>query len=281
MRLRSRVLPASPSALTSSSPRRPSLQGELCTFGGVAHNSRREDQASRDEDTEAQLADSCNATRRSQGPAGTELRSHADGPPGPIGDGHTELYRRGCRVFDLHRPRGDLSMRSTQHSRCGLRLDHRRPSRLLDDKYLIDLHRACSAMSGRGPQRAEHRGRPSARSRRQCACSSAMPGRGHGTYVLHGELAVRFHHRLVAGFIPNGNGRHGPNRRQLPDRGTRRHAVQCGEQVGDFETDELRRASRKHFSASRRGRDVRPRCVRLGLERSRDCRAQVNPAGLT
>jgi Fic-DOC domain mobile mystery protein B len=135
----------------------------------------------------------------------------------PVGDGNTELSEqdREGLLPSYVATRGDLF--DAEQRNIAEAMLRRRPTvdELLDDKYLRDLHREMFgrvwAWAGRYRILKTNIGFE----------PSAIPAAVHdlvadtrtwvefGTYRVD-ELAVRFHHRLVALHpFPNGNGRHG------------------------------------------------------------------------
>lgn len=140
-----------------------------------------------------------------------------DDPLVPIGDGHTELAdedRRGLlpSYIATRRDLFDAEQRNIAESML-----RRRPTadELLDDKSLRDLHREMFgevwAWAGRYRAVETNIGNePSAISMAvRDLVADTRTWVEFKTYPLD-ELAVRFHHRLVAIHpFPNGNGRHG------------------------------------------------------------------------
>lgn len=136
----------------------------------------------------------------------------------PVGDGHTELSeddRQGLLPSYIA-TRGDLFDAEQRNISAAL-LRRRRPtpSELLDDKCLRDLHKALFGevweWAGQYRQTQTNIGYDP----REIAVAvrllveDARAWVEYGAYA-HDELAVRFHHRLVAIHpFPNGNGRHG------------------------------------------------------------------------
>lgn len=135
----------------------------------------------------------------------------------PIGDGHTELSEedRLGLIPTYIATRGELF--DAEQRNIVEALLRRRPSLdvLLDDKYLRELHRAMFGQvwqwAGRYRPRETNIGIdpyqiPMAV---RALIGDAQVWVDYGTYEPD-ELAVRFHHRLVAIHpFPNGNGRHG------------------------------------------------------------------------
>lgn len=135
----------------------------------------------------------------------------------PIGDGHTELAEdeRLGLIPTYITTRGELFEAEQRNIAEGLL--RRRPAidQLLDDRFLRDLHKAMFDQvwmwAGRYRTKETNIGveptqiSPSVRT----LVDDARAWVEHDTYESD-ELAVRFHHRLVAIHpFPNGNGRHG------------------------------------------------------------------------
>jgi Fic-DOC domain mobile mystery protein B len=135
----------------------------------------------------------------------------------PVGDGHTELSEeeRLGLVPTYIATRGELF--DAEQRNIAQTLLRRPPTvaKLLDDKFLRDLHEAMF------DQVWEWAGRYRLRETNIGVAPNQIPTAIHtlvddtkawveyGTYEPD-ELAVRFHHRLVAIHpFPNGNGRHG------------------------------------------------------------------------
>lgn len=135
----------------------------------------------------------------------------------PIGDGHTELSEEDrLGLIPTHiATRGELF--DAEQINIAEAMLRRRPTiaRLLDDKYLRDLHKAMfenvwtwagryrltEANIGIEPDDIPVEVR--------ALVDNARAWVEHGTHEPD-ELGVRFHHRLVAIHpFPNGNGRHG------------------------------------------------------------------------
>ena len=168
----------------------------------------------------------------------------------PIGDGHTELSeedRQGL-IPTYIATRGDLF--DAEQRNISNALLHRRapaPSRLLDDKYLRDLHRAMfnDVWTWAGSYRTTQTN-IGADPREIATAVRLLVGDArawveYGTYPPD-ELAVRFHHRLVAVHpFPNGNGRHGRIAANYLIEGLGGTPFSWGASL-DVETDELRRA---------------------------------------
>ncbi|MXZ30743.1 MAG: mobile mystery protein B [Acidimicrobiia bacterium] len=134
----------------------------------------------------------------------------------PVGDGHTELTEddRVGLIPSHIITRGDLS--AAEQRNIALALLRRPPSvrSLLDDGYLRNLHRDMFSevwdWAGRYRLRATNIGiDPSQISVSvRTLVDDAIAWVDHEAYEPD-ELAVRFHHRLVAIHpFPNGNGRH-------------------------------------------------------------------------
>ncbi len=136
----------------------------------------------------------------------------------PVGDGNTELSdedRLGL-IPTYIATRGDLF--DAEQRNISNALLYRRPptrSQLLDDKYLRDLH---GAMFSEVWEWAGHYRRKETNigvDPSQIATDVRLVVEDTQAWVRYGtydpdELAVRFHHRLVAIHpFPNGNGRHG------------------------------------------------------------------------
>ena len=136
----------------------------------------------------------------------------------PIGDGHTELSEEDRRgLIPTHiATRGDLFEAEERNiAKALLRRRAPRPDRLLDDMYLRDLHSAIfrDVWKWAGHYRLTETNigvDPS-----QIATQVLLLVRDARAWIANqvyepDELAVRFHHRLVAIHpFPNGNGRHG------------------------------------------------------------------------
>jgi len=135
----------------------------------------------------------------------------------PVGDGHTELPEedRLGLIPTYIATRGELF--DAEQRNIGQALLRRPPTleMILDEGYLRDLHRAMFGRvwewAGRYRTRdtnfgIDPSGIPTAM---RLLVDDAKAWVGHSTYDPD-ELAVRFHHRLVAIHpFPNGNGRHG------------------------------------------------------------------------
>ena len=135
----------------------------------------------------------------------------------PLGDGHTELSEddRVGLIPTYITTRGDLF--ASEQRNIAFALLRRPPSLavLLDDRYLRDLHRNMFGQVWEWAGRYRRRETNIGIDPRQIAASVRMLVGDAITWVEHetyapDELAVRFHHRLVAIHpFPNGNGRHG------------------------------------------------------------------------
>ena len=135
----------------------------------------------------------------------------------PLGDGHTELTEddRVGLIPSYITTRGDLFV--AEQRNIAFALLRRPPSlaTLLDDRYLRDLHRNMFGhvweWAGRYRRRETNIGIDPRRIpvSVRTLVDDAIAWVGNETYEPD-ELAVRFHHRLVAIHpFPNGNGRHG------------------------------------------------------------------------
>ena len=168
----------------------------------------------------------------------------------PLGDGQTTLSeedRRGL-IPAYIATRGDLFDAEQRNISSGLlRRRVPAPSQLLDDKYLRDLH---GAMFSRVWTWAGHYRTTQTNigyDPRQIATAVRLLVGDARAWVEHGayapdELAVRFHHRLVAIHpFPNGNGRHGRVAANYLIEGLGGAPFSWGASL-DVETDELRRA---------------------------------------
>lgn len=135
----------------------------------------------------------------------------------PLGDGHTALDEddRHGLIPTWIATRGDLF--DAEQRNITTALLGRRPStsQLLDDKYLRDLHRAMFGevwrWAGKYRRTQTNLGLTPAHipAAVRTLVDDAVAWVDHRTYEPD-ELAVRFHHRLVAIHpFPNGNGRHG------------------------------------------------------------------------
>ncbi len=136
----------------------------------------------------------------------------------PIGDGHTELSEE--EQLELIPPyiatRGELFDAEERNiTKALLRRRPPTPSRLLDDKYLRDLHKAMFGDVWKWAGRYRPRETNIGIDPTQIATAVRTLVGDAQTWVEYctydpDELAVRFHHRLVAIHpFPNGNGRHG------------------------------------------------------------------------
>ena len=136
----------------------------------------------------------------------------------PLGDGQTTLSeedRRGL-IPAYIATRGDLFDAEQRNiSNALLRRRAPAPSRLLDDKYLRDLHRAMfgEVWTWAGQYRTTQTN--IGYDPREIATAVRLLVDDARAWVEHDgyppdELAARLHHRLVAVHpFPNGNGRHG------------------------------------------------------------------------
>jgi Fic-DOC domain mobile mystery protein B len=135
----------------------------------------------------------------------------------PVGDGHTELSEedRLGLIPTYIATRGELFDAEQRH--VAEALLSRRPTvaQLLDDKYLRDLHRAMFGQvwrwAGQYRRKETNIGMDPSRIAVEVRTlvDDVLAWVDHSTYGRD-ELAVRFHHRLVAIHpFPNGNGRHG------------------------------------------------------------------------
>ena len=135
----------------------------------------------------------------------------------PIGDGHTALPEedRSGLIPTYIATRGDLF--DAEQRNITQALLRRRPSavKLLDDKYLRDLHRSMYGdvweWAGRYRLRETNIGIAPVEiaSAVRTLVGDTRAWVDSATYERN-ELAIRFHHRLVAIHpFPNGNGRHG------------------------------------------------------------------------
>lgn len=174
------------------------------------------------------------------------------GPLVPAGDGHTELSEedRLGLIPSYIATRGDLfDAEQRGISNALLRRRPPPPSRLLDDGYLRDLHRAMFGevweWAGRYRSRETNIGIDPGQisTAVRLLVDDARAWVEHGAYEPD-ELAVRFHHRLVAIHpFANGNGRHGRIAADylIGALGGERFSWGAGL---DVETDELRAAYR-------------------------------------
>ena len=170
----------------------------------------------------------------------------------PIGDPHTELSeddRRGL-IPAYIATRGDL-FEAEQRNIANALLRRRAPTpeQLLDDRYLRDLHAAMFGevwdWAGRYRTVETNIGVAPHRIAADLALlvGDARAWIEYRTYEAD-ELAVRFHHRLVATHpFPNGNGRHGRVAADYLVRGLGRDPFSWGARA-DVDTDELRAAYR-------------------------------------
>lgn len=183
-------------------------------------------------------------------------------PLAPVGDGHTELSeddRRGL-IPAYIATRGDL-FDAEQRNIANALLSRRPPAppRLLDDKYLRDLHGAMFGdvweWAGRYRTVETNIGVAPHRIAGEVALlvGDAKAWVEYGTYDPD-EIAVRFHHRLVAIHpFPNGNGRHGRIATGYLVRGLGGEPFSWGVRSYE-ETDALRRAYREALEQADRGK---------------------------
>ena len=170
----------------------------------------------------------------------------------PIGDRHTQLSeddRRGL-IPAYIATRGDLfEAEQSNIANALLRRRPPRPEQLLDDRYLRDLHAAMfgEVWEWAGRYRTVETNIGVAPHR--IAGDVALLVGDAGAWIEYGtyrpdELAVRFHHRLVAIHpFPNGNGRHGRVAADYLVRGLGGEPFSWGARA-DLDTDELRAAYR-------------------------------------
>ena len=170
----------------------------------------------------------------------------------PAGDGHTALSEddRLGLIPAYIATRGDLFAAEERNIAAALlRRRAPTPARLLDDKYVRDLHAAMfgDVWNWAGRYRttetnigvAPHRIAADVR----LMVGDALAWIEYGTYDPD-ELAVRFHHRLVAIHpFPNGNGRLGRVAANYLIRGLGGELFSWGARA-DLETDALRAAYR-------------------------------------
>lgn len=170
----------------------------------------------------------------------------------PVGDGHTGLSeddRRGL-IPAYIATRGDLFAAEERNIATGLLgRPLPTPDQLLDDRYLRDLHAAMfrEVWAWAGRYRT-HETNIGVAPHRITGDFALLVGdaRAWIEYDSYGpdELAVRFHHRLVAIHpFPNGNGRHGRIAADYLIRGLGSDAFSWGAGA-DLETAELRLAYR-------------------------------------
>ncbi len=135
----------------------------------------------------------------------------------PVGDGRTELSEEDRLGLVPTYIATRVELFDAEQRNIAQALLGRTPTleKLLDDKYLRDLHRAMFdrvwRWAGRYRVRETNIGIAPARipTAVRALVEDAKAWVGYGTYEPD-ELAVRFHHRLVAIHpFPNGNGRHG------------------------------------------------------------------------
>jgi Fic-DOC domain mobile mystery protein B len=178
----------------------------------------------------------------------------------PAGDGHTELNdedQLGLRPSYIA-TRGELFEAEQRNIAKAMRRRLPTLERILDDKYLRDFHRAMFedvwAWAG------SYRARETNIGLEPAEISTAVRTLVHDArawveYDVYeaDELAIRFHHRLVAVHpFPNGNGRHG---RIVADQLVRRlgkSAFTWGAGQ-DVDTEELRRQYRRALRVADRG----------------------------
>jgi Fic-DOC domain mobile mystery protein B len=171
----------------------------------------------------------------------------------PVGDGHTELSEddRHGLIPAYIATRGDLFDAEQRNiANALLRRRPPTPAQLLDEQYLRRLHRAMFrevwAWAGRYRTHETNIGIAPHRIATDVALmlGDARAWIEHDTYVPD-ELAVRFHHRLVAIHpFPNGNGRHGRVAADYLIRGLGGRAFSWGAR-SDLETPGLRLAYRR------------------------------------
>lgn len=169
----------------------------------------------------------------------------------PIGDGHTALSEddRSGLIPSHIATRGDLFEAEQRNIVSALLRRAPTPAQLLDDKYLRDLHEAMFKdvweWAGRYRSVETNIGiRPSevAASVRDLV-EDARAWMTHQTYTPD-EIAVRFHHRLVATHpFVNGNGRLSRIAADYLIRGLGKEPFSWGAGL-DTDTDELRDAYR-------------------------------------
>jgi Fic-DOC domain mobile mystery protein B len=169
----------------------------------------------------------------------------------PTGDGHTALTeqdRQGL-IPTYIATRGDLFDAEQQNIASALLIRPPKLEELLDDKYLRDLHRRMFENVWRWA--GHYRGRETnigiAPSEIPVAVRQLVDDTqawvDYRTYEMD-ELAVRFHHRLVAIHpFPNGNGRHGRVTADFLIRGLGGNAFSWGANL-DVDTEQLRNAYR-------------------------------------
>jgi len=177
----------------------------------------------------------------------------------PVGDGHTGLTdedREGL-IPTYITTRGELF--DAEQRNIANAVSRRPPNveRLLDDKYLRDLHRAMFnevwSWAGQYRKRLTNIGIDPAAIPEAVRDLTryAMAWVEHSTYEAD-EVAIRFHHRLV--FIhpfPNGNGRHGRVAADYLIRTLDQPRFSWGA-AGDADTDTIRRAYRQALQAADR-----------------------------
>ena len=170
----------------------------------------------------------------------------------PVGDGHTALSEddRLGLIPAYIATRGDLFAAEERNIAAALlRRRAPTPARLLDDKYVRDLHAAMfgDVWKWAGRYRATETNIGVAphtiAADVRLMVGDALAWIEDGTYDLD-ELAVRFHHRLVAIHpFPNGNGRLGRVAANYLIRGLGGEPFSWGAHA-DLETDALRAAYR-------------------------------------
>jgi Fic-DOC domain mobile mystery protein B len=170
----------------------------------------------------------------------------------PVGDGHTELPEedRLGLIPTYIATRGELF--DAEQRNIGQALLRRSPTlaKLLDEMYLRNLHQAMFdevwEWAGRYRVREtnigiEPSGIPTAMRK---LVDDAQAWVDYSTYDLD-EIAVRFHHRLVAIHpFPNGNGRHGRIAADYLVRSLGRKPFSWGANLA-LDTSELRAAYRQ------------------------------------
>jgi Fic-DOC domain mobile mystery protein B len=166
----------------------------------------------------------------------------------PVGDGHTELSEedRLGLIPTYIATRGELF--DAEQLNIAQALRRRRPptvAKLLDDKFLRDLHEAMfdQVWKWAGRYRLRETNIGSAPNRipteMRTLVEDAKAWIEYDRYETD-ELAVRFHHRLVAIHpFPNGNGRHGRIAADYLIRSLGRERFGWGVEL-DVDTDELR-----------------------------------------
>ena len=170
----------------------------------------------------------------------------------PVGDGHTALSEddRLGLIPAYIATRGDLFAAEERNIAAALlRRRAPTPARLLDDKYVRDLHAAMfgDVWNWAGRYRATETNIGVAphtiAADVRLMVGDALAWIEYGTYDPD-EIAVRFHHRLVAIHpFPNGNGRLGRVAANYLIRGLGGEPFSWGARA-DLETDALRAAYR-------------------------------------